>query len=509
MDKRVITLLVTAITVALAGLVYIQTQWVRNTITLKDAQFGESVDNALIAVSERLERLEALRGIRSHADGRRVLARLDSLDEVRNAEALRTPDHAALVTDANGQITIIHRDQEALTQGYAGLDSLANGTSAALNDAALNDLLRGLMTAEMFHSITERIDPRLLDSLITDELHRRGVNTRHEHGVFTAQEGTVLMSLWDVNDSGLVHSSPHRTRLFRNDLVGDPHWLHVYVPGQQRFVLNSMWPMLAASGVFLLLIVGAFVYTLRTIQRQKRLGDIKNDLVNNLTHELKTPISTIALACEALNDPGLPKSMEQVRMFTSMIRDENKRLGMLVESVLQSAVVDSGRMHLRTGDVDMHALLGEVVRNSSLQAENRGGHLTLDLQAELAHVRGDRIHLTNVLYNLIDNAVKYCEREPEVVLATRSDARALTIEVRDNGIGIPRSEQRKIFDRLYRVPTGNLHNVKGFGLGLSYVKAVVERHGGTIRVESEPGMGSIFTITIPFEHGERHQAAAV
>lgn len=509
MDKRVITLLVAAITVALAGLVYIQTQWVRNTITLKEAQFNEGVDNALINVSERLERLEALRGIRSHEGGRRVLARIDSLEEARSQEEVGDTGSEAYVTDPSGQVTIIHRGGEVITEDYAGLDSLVDGTSGSLNDEALNDLLRGLMTAEMFRSITERIDPRLLDSLLTAELHRRGVDARHEHGVFTDVGGVVLLSLWDVNDSGLVRASTHRTRLFPNDLVGDPHWLHVYVPEQQRFVLRSMWPMLAASGAFLLLIVGAFVYTLHTIYRQKRLGDIKNDLVNNLTHELKTPISTIALACEALNDPGIPKSMEQVRLFTGMIRDENKRLGMLVESVLQSAVVDSGRMHLRTSDVDMHALLNEVVRNSSLQAENRGGHLTLDLRAELAHVRGDRIHLTNVFYNLIDNAVKYCEREPEVVLATRSDARAFIVEVRDNGIGIARSEQRKIFDRLYRVPTGNLHNVKGFGLGLSYVKAVVERHGGTIRVESEPGTGSIFTITIPFEHGEHRQAAAV
>ncbi|HEX2618275.1 MAG TPA: HAMP domain-containing sensor histidine kinase, partial [Flavobacteriales bacterium] len=218
---------------------------------------------------------------------------------------------------------------------------------------------------------------------------------------------------------------------------------------------------------------------------------------------------TIALACEALNDPGLPKGPEQMRVFTNMIRDENKRLGMLVESVLQSAVVDSGKMRLRWSDVDVHGVLTDVVRNSSIQAENRGGWLKLEPKAELAHVRGDRIHLTNVFYNLVDNAVKYCEREPEVRIVTRSEPTAVVVEVHDNGIGIPRGEQKKIFERLYRVPTGNVHNVKGFGLGLSYVKAVVERHGGTIRVESEPGTGSTFIITIPYEHGEPDQAAAL
>jgi two-component system phosphate regulon sensor histidine kinase PhoR len=193
-----------------------------------------------------------------------------------------------------------------------------------------------------------------------------------------------------------------------------------------------------------------------------------------------------------------------------MIRDENKRLGMLVESVLQSAVTDQGGMRLRITDVDMHALLAEVVRNSSLQAEKRGGRINFARTAELAHVRGDRTHLTSIFYNLIDNAVNHrFAHHPH-----HPQRRRPSVEVRDNGIGIPRSEQRKVFDRLYRVPTGNVHNVKGFGLGLSYVKSVVERHGGTIRVESGPegndqGTGSRFIITIPFEHGEQHETAAV
>jgi two-component system phosphate regulon sensor histidine kinase PhoR len=147
-----------------------------------------------------------------------------------------------------------------------------------------------------------------------------------------------------------------------------------------------------------------------------------------------------------------------------------------------------------------------VVRNSAISAENRGGRVELKADAELAHVYGDRIHLANVFYNLIDNAVKYCETAPVVTLATRSDSKGLTVSVKDNGIGIPRNEQKKIFDRLYRVPTGDRHNVKGFGLGLSYVKSVIERHGGTIRVESAPGTGSTFHITIPFEHGKHDQA---
>ncbi len=480
MEKRTITILIVAISVALLGLVWIQAKWVRDTLTLKDAQFSEGIDNALVAVSDRLERAEA----------RQSLGHLPSGEK-----------SAAFLFEEG----ISARDTSGLP------DQLSNNT--------LDELLRGILTTGMFRDIRERIDPRLLDSLITEELRLRHIHCEHEYGVFSNNGDKVLLHVAKVGDSLLIQNSSHRTQLFRNDwpqdhVLGSTWWLHLYVPERPSMLLRSMWPMVATSSIFLLLIAAIFGYTIRTIFRQKRLGDIKNDLVNNLTHELKTPISTISLACEALNDPGIPKDPEQIRMFTGMIRDENKRLGMLVESVLLSAVTDQGGMRLRITDVDVHALLAEVVRNSALQAEKRGGRISFKPAAELAHVRGDRTYLTSIFYNLIDNAVKYCTVSPLIQISTRSDAQALTVEVRDNGIGIPRNEQGKIFDRLYRVPTGNVHNVKGFGLGLSYVRSVVERHGGTIRVESnsegyDQETGSRFIITIPFEHGEEDKIAAV
>jgi two-component system phosphate regulon sensor histidine kinase PhoR len=471
LDKRLITVLSAAITLALAGLVLIQWRWIAGTIALKDQQFSEHVDNALVAVTDRLERIEAMEDLRGNLSGQRMIRYLDSL-EVNEDAGIRPPPTPIGPEVAHSQ-----------------------------RDSLLNDLVRGLFSGEAMRGMHERLDPQLLDSLIRDELKRRGIAERYEFGVFGPGPDPVLVELVFQDDAGVVHESPHRARLFRNDVSGEAYWLHVHLPDQKRFVLRSMQPMLLSSALFVLLIIAAFVYTLRTIWQQKRLGDIKNDLVNNLTHELKTPISTIALACEALNDPGIPKSPEQVKLFTNMIRDENKRLGLLVESVLQSAVTEGGRMRLRLVDVDLHAVLAEVVRNNAISAQNRGGRLQLETGAALAHVRGDRTHLANVFYNLIDNAVKYCEREPVIVISTRSDEKGITVSVRDNGIGIPRAEQKKIFDRLYRVPTGDRHNVKGFGLGLSYVKAVVEQHGGSIRLDSEPGTGSTFHIIIPFEHG--------
>ncbi len=485
MDKRFITGLTIAITLALLGLAVIQARWIHDTLRLKRAQFDESVDNALVAVSDRLERAEMVHGVRRRADARILLA----------------PDAPLPPRADTMQPPVLHLDSLA--------DAIeARGIDPQKREELINDMVRGILGATDTVGIAERIDPRLLDSLLTDELGARGIDVPNEHGVFSSRGEPALVHLLPGTDEETLRASPHRVRLFRNDLRAQVNYLHVLIPDQQRLVWGSMRMLLIVSALFTLIIILAFVYTLRTIFRQKRLNDIRTDLVNNLTHELKTPISTIALACEALTDPGMPKSPEQMNTFVGMIRDENKRLGLLVESVLQSAVLDSGRMRIKPVDLDLHALLKEVERHSGIQAQRRDGRIELDLKAELAHVKGDRIHLTNVFYNLVDNAIKYTRDEPRVRIATRSDANGITVSITDNGVGIAKAEQRKIFDRLYRVPTGNVHNVKGFGLGLSYVKAVVERHGGTIRVESEPGQGSTFHVHLPFEHDHPHQAAA-
>ncbi|MCB0791961.1 MAG: HAMP domain-containing histidine kinase [Flavobacteriales bacterium] len=473
MNERFIMGLSVAISIALVGLVLIQVQWIRDTMALKDAQFAQSVDNALVAVSDRMERIEKLEGLREHETGRAIMEHIGG----------PAPSAADSLSIAR-----------PLTLGVPD-------TTMVQGESVLAEMVHGFLYANAFRSMDERIDPRLLDSLITEELAARGITGPHQQGVFDPRGRAVLLQPEEGADTTALLASTHRARLFRTDPIGNEHFLYLLVPGQEGQIWRSMSPMLIMSVVLLLVVVVVFIIIMRTVWRQKRIGEIKNDLVNNLTHELKTPISTIALACEALTDPSMPKTDQQVRTFVGMIRDENKRLGILVENVLQSAVVTGGQMRTRMVDLDLHALLQDVVRNSEIQATRRNGQIELDLKADLHHLQGDRIHLTNVFYNLIDNAIKYTEQEPRVRIGTRSDASSITISVRDNGIGIPRNEQQRIFDKLYRVPTGNIHNVKGFGLGLSYVRSVVERHGGTIRVESEPGRGSTFIITIPFEHG--------
>jgi two-component system phosphate regulon sensor histidine kinase PhoR len=511
-DKRWTMGLLLAIGIALVGLVAIQLYWIRGTMALQEAQFAQGVENALYAVSDRLERAEALQDVQRHELGRRLLLRLDTLRRPVGMGRANARGGAEDVAPVERELARRTPSLMAVPVPEQLLDSVRNhaggGTAVdpAAHEALVADILRSILASELDRDIRERLDPGQLDSLLAEEFLAHGLGSNYRHAVFSGG-GRQVIPPADEPDADL-RDTPFRVRLFRHDLAGNDHYLHVLVPDRQGALLRGMLPMLLVAALFILIIVFAFVQALRMIFRQKRLSEIRYDLVNNLTHELKTPISTIGLACEALADPSIPRTEQQVRTYTGMIRDENKRLGALVENVLQSAVLDGGQMVIKRVELDLHALVQDVVRSSNILLERRNGRMDLDLQAEIHRVQGDRIHLTNLLYNLVDNAVKYTEKEPRITIATRSDDRGITVSVTDNGIGIAASEQRKIFERLYRVPTGNIHNAKGFGLGLSYVRNVVERHGGRIRVDSAPGRGSTFHIFIPFEHARTHEAAA-
>jgi two-component system, OmpR family, phosphate regulon sensor histidine kinase PhoR len=247
-----------------------------------------------------------------------------------------------------------------------------------------------------------------------------------------------------------------------------------------------------------LTLILAFYYTISTIFKQKKLSVIKNDFISNMTHEFKTPISTISLASEMLSDQSISQTPEKQQRFLKMIREENKRLSVLVESILQTSILDRGEFKLKLVEVDIHDIINTALNNTALLISQRNGKIETLLTAQQFKLQADKVHLTNIIFNLIDNAIKYTQETPVITVHTRNSTEAIFISVKDNGIGISKENQRKIFDKFYRVPTGNVHNVKGFGLGLSYVQVVVEKHGGTIGVSSELGKGSAFEIRLPF-----------
>lgn len=246
-----------------------------------------------------------------------------------------------------------------------------------------------------------------------------------------------------------------------------------------------------------LFIVTMFSLALFIIFKQKRLSEMKNDFVNNMTHELKTPISTISLASQMLNDRSIPDEQKNLSQISRIIQAESKQLGFQVERVLQMAIFDHGELKLKLEEVDLHDIIETVAQNFLLQVDKREGRLEFFPEAEDAVIEGDVMHITNLVSNLIENAMKYTNRTPEIRLATRTENSSLVFSVADNGIGISKEDQKRIFDKFYRVPTGNVHNVKGFGLGLSYVKLIVEQHHGSITLNSEPNKGSQFDIHLP------------
>ncbi len=346
--------------------------------------------------------------------------------------------------------------------------------------------------------IRERIKPERLDSLLRAELRNHQVPMPFSYGVHSRDEKNVIFTSSHAPDAG-VPANAYKATLFPNDLYCAGNYLYVHFPGRRHAFNASFLPILGSSAVLILVITGCFYAAIATILKQKKLSEMKNDFINNMTHEFKTPISTISLACEVLQDEDVRTQPGHLRRYLGIIRDENKRLGSQVEKVLQAAMLDRGNIRLKLTEVDVHEVIEGVLQNIGVQIEQREGSVDLDLAADRTAIQADEVHVTNVIYNLLDNANKYSPDKPHITVKTRSWSGGVAITVSDKGIGMSREATSRIFEQFYRVPTGNVHNVKGFGLGLSYVKKIVDLHGGHIRVDSQPGGGSTFEVFLPYQ----------
>ncbi len=273
----------------------------------------------------------------------------------------------------------------------------------------------------------------------------------------------------------------------------------LYFPKEKQFLISQLWITLSISVFLVIIIILTFTYTIYTILKQKKISEMKNDFINNMTHEFKTPISTISLACEALRDKDIIKSENLYDNYISVINEENRRLGSMTERILQSAKLEKGEIILRKEELNIEEIILEAINNIKLQVDKKSGKIITDFKAQSINIFADKVHITNVIFNLLDNAIKYSPVNPLIEIVTENSFSGLLISVKDNGTGISKANQKKIFDKLYRVPTGNIHNVKGFGLGLSYVKAIVEQHSGKVSLESELNKGTKFILFLPLE----------
>jgi two-component system phosphate regulon sensor histidine kinase PhoR len=275
--------------------------------------------------------------------------------------------------------------------------------------------------------------------------------------------------------------------------------LVVVIPDFKNIVLREMKLMIGGAIFFTLVIIAAFYVTVNALLRQKKLSEIKNDFINNMTHEFKTPLATISLAVDALRNEKVVHDRQKSEYFSGIIKEENKRMNKQVETILQASLLDRQEQQLNRRPIHAHELIREAIENFQLQLDGNGGKMELQLNAKKDLIDADEVHFTNLISNLIDNAVKYSKDNLLIRITTHSTDRNLVIRIEDNGIGMNKETQRRIFEKFYRAHTGNLHNVKGFGLGLSYVKTIVEAHGGKVRVESLIGKGTVFTLEFPLK----------
>ncbi len=519
MSKKGIWFLTVIMTIALLGLLLVQSQWIKNAVDLKEQQFSLVVNRTLNDVINRLEEQEAsvkiTKEINPYIDSIPVevvvsnqgslngnilsigarssysyISRSNGVSESYELHVSDTtfifgdPLHTIIPTDEKISEEIIRQKNEL---------KLLEEKKKILNKYIIVEKVMDRMLSNPA-KIEERIDPLQLYLEIKNELHQKGVDPDFEFSIKKPDNSTFFKT------PGFEHftkSNVFLWQLFPGDLNPKKSLLTVYFPKDRNYLLRSLGWMGVSSTLLTLFIILIFSVTIYIIFRQKQLSEIKSDFVNNMTHELKTPISTISLASQMLKDDSIVRGKKNMDHISKIIDDESKRLSYQVEKVLQMAVFDKGKLKLDLKEANIHQLISNVVDNFTLQVNNKNGEIRLDLKAKNPLIGTDEIHFSNILSNLIDNAIKYCNLNPNILISTQDSKKGLLLTIEDNGIGISKDNLNRIFHRFYRVPTGNIHNIKGFGLGLNYVKMIVEEHKGSIHAESKINKGTRFMILFP------------
>lgn len=513
MRKSTIWLLAVVMAFAFAGLLFLQVKYVSIILKKSSEQFNETVKRSLHQVSKNLELDETQRYLEEDLKRDESYYLQNNQDPQEIAQTIT--QQKLQIKDANGNILQI--DQlHSFSQKFEPLSSLdkkqtSNNIISTSQDlqktlmrrlkyqnALMQEVLVNILNTANLKPIQERVDFKKLNNYLKSEFINNGLNLPFIFFVINKDGKTVYQS-------GEIKKEPIASDiityvLFPNDPPSKLNYLRVYFPTKGDYISSSV-TFIVPSVLFSLILLVTFIFTIYIVFRQKRLSEMKNDFINNMTHELKTPVSTISLAAQMLKDSDITKSPDVFKHISGVINDETKRLGFLVEKVLQMSLFERQKAAFKLKEVDANDLVISVANTFVLKVEKYDGSLDIDLQATDSSIYVDEMHITNVLFNLMDNAVKY--RRPEVPLTlmvrTWNDNNGkLLISVEDNGIGIKKEYLKKVFDRFFRVPTGNVHDVKGFGLGLAYVRKIIEDHKGTIRAEMGPGnVGTKFIITLP------------
>ncbi|MCB9283236.1 MAG: HAMP domain-containing histidine kinase [Lewinellaceae bacterium] len=513
MSKKAIWIIIGLMSAALLGICWLQVNWIRSSIRLNQEQFDKNVFAALNKVSERLEYDEQLSFYNFFNNGF-----VQSYMENKLVERIKDGEVTVSLSFEDEKYNEVKLSRQDLLTILVSepLCTCDKCTSERVSKfAQMMKYYQGLY----YTTLEDRIQLESLNDYIQQELNNLGIDTEFKYGVYSRRKKSFVISnnhflvpddQPQVTQEGYknLYTSKYRVNLFQPQKGQAPGLLMVFFPAKASYVWANVWRNLAASIIFTGLILFCFAYTVFVIFRQKKLSEMKTDFINNMTHEFKTPIATISLAADSIASPMVSGDSSKVMRFANIIKQENKRMNSQVEKVLQMALIDKKDFDLKLTPINLHEVIGRAVENICLQVEKRGGTAKAVLEAENPYVEGDLTHVANIINNLLDNANKYSPDTPEISVHTRNVPNGVQVVVKDNGIGMSKEARKHIFDKFYRVPTGNLHDVKGFGLGLSYVKALMTAHKGQIDVKSELGKGSSFILFFPYQVESRQSAGA-
>jgi two-component system phosphate regulon sensor histidine kinase PhoR len=389
---------------------------------------------------------------------------------------------------------ILRKDKSSISAAAKSMQEIVRNRYI-YQKALLDEVIYNILYTASDKPLKERVNFRMLDRDIRTELQNNGINIPY-HVTVSTTDGREIFRCSDYTDEGQEYS--YTQYLFQNDPQSKMGVVKVHFPEMSSYIFSSVRFMIP-SLVFTLVLLITFLFTIVVIFRQKRYTEIKNDFINNMTHELKTPIASISLAAQMMNDDSVTKSEQMTKHLGGVIADESKRLRFLVEKVLQMSMFDKKSVVFKKKELDLNEMVENIASTFSLRVEHTGGKIYTEIEAVDSSMYVDEVHFQNAITNLMDNAVKY--RKPEepldVYIRTWNDHGHLCLSIRDTGQGIKKENVKKIFDKFYRVHTGNVHDVKGFGLGLAYVKKIINLHEGEIKCESELGKGTTFTVSLP------------
>ena len=508
MRKSTIWLLAVVMAFAFAGLLYLQVNYVSIILKTRSEQFNETVKRSLRQVSKNLELDETRKYLEDDINRDETNFMYQNAPDAQSlGQVINHEKYQLQIKDSNGTV------QQIEMQSFSAHKSKRQSANSIVNTSKdlqktlkrryqyqgglIEEVIYNILYTANLKPIEERIDFKKLNNYLKTEFINNGLNLPFVFSVIN-KDGNVVYQSGEFQKQPIA-SDVITQVLFPNDPPSKLNYLRVYFPTKGDYISSSI-TFIVPSVIFSLILLITFVFTIYIVFRQKKLSEMKNDFINNMTHELKTPVSTISLAAQMLKDSDITKSPDVFKHISGVINDETKRLSFLVEKVLQMSLFERQKAALKLKEIDANDLVANVANTFVLKVEKYGGTMDIDLQATESDIYVDEMHITNVLFNLMDNAVKY--RRPEVPLTlmarTWNENGKLLISVEDNGIGIKKEYLKKVFDRFFRVPTGNVHDVKGFGLGLAYVRKIIEDHKGTIRAESGAGnIGTKFIITLP------------